>query len=211
LKKHARKKLWSDMANLESARRGLGKYFTGPATAVLEKTHITPNAVTCIGCFISIIAAVLVALKHPFAAGWVVAFAGLFDMLDGALARRTNKVTKFGAVLDSTLDRVSDAVVLIGTAVFFANQQSIWGVAIACTAIMAGQLPSYVRAKAEIMGINCEIGIFTRPERVVILALGLLLAGLNNVLIIALAIIAVLSIITACQRLYFVSKKIKSM
>jgi CDP-diacylglycerol--glycerol-3-phosphate 3-phosphatidyltransferase len=198
------------MVNLQGARRGLGKYFTGPVVAVLEKTHITPNAVTCIGCGISVAAAVLVALGHPFIAGWVVAFAGLFDMLDGALARKTNKVTKFGAVLDSTLDRISDAVVLIGIAVFYVHQQSTWGVALACTAIMMGQLPSYIRAKAEIMNINCEIGIFTRPERVVILSLGLLLAGLTNILLIALAIMAVLSLVTAGQRLFFVWKKIKS-
>ena len=115
------------MANLEGARRTLGKYFTEPIVTVLEKTHITPNAVTCIGLLITIVAAVLVALKHPFAAGFVVLFAGLFDMLDGALARRTNHVTKFGGVLDSTLDRVSEAVVLIGIAVFYANQHNDLG------------------------------------------------------------------------------------
>jgi CDP-diacylglycerol--glycerol-3-phosphate 3-phosphatidyltransferase len=199
------------MDNLQGARRGLGKYFTEPVVTVLEKTHITPNAVTCIGVLITIAAGVLAALSHPFAAGWVVAFGGLFDMLDGALARRTNKVTQFGGVLDSTLDRVSDAVVLIGIAVLFANQGSAWGVAIAGTAIMTGQLPSYIRSKAETLGLKCEIGLFTRPERVVILAMGLLLAGFNNVLLlIALAIIAVLSLFTAGQRLNFVWKKIKS-
>jgi len=85
--------------------------------------------VTCIGLLITIAAAVLVSFKHPFAAGFVVLFAGLFDMLDGALARRTNRVTKFGGVLDSTLDRVSEASVLIGIGIFFANQQNSWGVA----------------------------------------------------------------------------------
>jgi CDP-diacylglycerol--glycerol-3-phosphate 3-phosphatidyltransferase len=198
------------MDNLQGARRGLGKYFTEPVVTVLEKTHITPNAVTCIGVLITAAAGVLAALSHPFAAGWVVAFGGLFDMLDGALARRTNKVTQFGGVLDSTLDRVSDAVVLIGIAVLFANQGSAWGVAIAGTAIMTGQLPSYIRSKAETLGLKCEIGLFTRPERVVILAMGLLLAGFNNVLLIALASIAVLSLFTAGQRLNFVWKKIKS-
>jgi len=94
------------MANLEGMRRGLGKYFTEPIVTVLVKTHLTPNAVTCLGLLITIAAAVLIALNHAFAAGFVVLFAGLFDMLDGALARRTNKVTKFGGVLDSTLDRV---------------------------------------------------------------------------------------------------------
>ena len=131
-------------------------------------------------------------------------------MLDGALARRTNHVTKFGGVLDSTLDRISEAVVLIGIAVFYANHHSTWGVAITGLTMISSQLVSYIRAKAEALKINCEIGIFTRPERVVILALGLLLARFSNVLLIALIIITVLSFVTAGQRLFFVWKKIKS-
>ena len=198
------------MTNLEVARRALGRYFAEPVVTVLEKTHITPNAVTCIGLLITIVAAVLVALSHAFAAGWVVLFGGLFDMLDGALARRTNHVTKFGGVLDSTLDRISEAVVLIGIAVFYANHHSTWGVAITGLTMISSQLVSYIRAKAEALKINCEIGIFTRPERVVILALGLLLARFSNVLLIALIIITVLSFVTAGQRLFFVWKKIKS-
>jgi len=198
------------MANLEGMRRGLGKYFTEPIVTVLVKTHLTPNAITCLGLLITIVAAVLIALNHAFAAGFVVLFAGLFDMLDGALARRTNKVTKFGGVLDSTLDRVSEAAVLIGIAVLYANRHSTWGVALAGITLISSQLVSYVRAKAEALNINCEIGIFTRPERVVILSVGLLLSKFDNVLLIALAIIAALSFFTAGQRLFFVRKKIKS-
>jgi CDP-diacylglycerol--glycerol-3-phosphate 3-phosphatidyltransferase len=198
------------MASLEGMRRGLGRYFTEPVVTVLEKTHITPNAVTVIGLLITVVAAFLVAFSHPFAAGWVVLFAGLFDMLDGALARRTNNVTKFGGVLDSTLDRVSEGVVLIGIAVLYVNQLSAWGVAVTGAAMLFSQLVSYIRAKAESMNIHCEIGVFTRPERVVILSIGLLLSKFDNILLIALAITAVLSLVTACQRLFFVWKKIKS-
>jgi CDP-diacylglycerol--glycerol-3-phosphate 3-phosphatidyltransferase len=198
------------MANLEGARRTLGKYFTDPIVTVLEKTHITPNTLTVIGLLITIVAAVLVVLKYPFAAGWVVLFAGLFDLLDGALARRTNKVTKFGGVLDSTLDRISEAAVLIGIVVFYANRHSTWGVAVTGITLIASQLPSYIRAKAELLNIVGEIGLFTRPERVVILALGLLLSSFTNVLLIALIIIAVLSFFTAGQRLLYVWKKTKS-
>ena len=198
------------MASLEGARRTLGKYFADPVVTVLEKTHITPNALTVIGMLITFVAAALVALKHPFAAGWVVLFAGLFDMLDGALARRTNKVSKFGGVLDSTLDRISEASVLIGIAVFFANRGSVWGVAVTGITLIGSQLPSYIRSKAENLNTNGEIGLFTRPERVIILALGLLLAGIANVLLIALIIIAVLSFFTAGQRLVHIWNKTKS-
>jgi CDP-diacylglycerol---glycerol-3-phosphate 3-phosphatidyltransferase len=198
------------MANLEGIRRGLGKYCTEPVVTVLEKTHITPNAVTCIGLLITIVGAVLVAVRHPFAAGWVVLFAGLFDMLDGALARRTNRITKFGGILDSTLDRVSEAAVLIGISILYANRHSTWGVAIVGITLIGSQLVSYIRAKADALNIDCKVGIFTRPERVVILSIGLLLSGFNNVLFIALAIIAVLSFVTAGQRLIHVWNKTKS-
>ena len=198
------------MANLQGIRRALGKYLADPIVTALVKTHITPNAVTCLGLLITIAAAVLIALDHAFIAGFIVLFAGLFDMLDGALARRTNNVTKFGGVLDSTLDRVSEAAVLIGIAILYANQHSTWGVALAGITMISSQLVSYIRAKAEALNINCEIGIFTRPERVVILSIGLLLSSFTNVLLIALAIIAVLSFFTAGQRLFFVWKKIKS-
>jgi CDP-diacylglycerol--glycerol-3-phosphate 3-phosphatidyltransferase len=198
------------MASLEGARRTLGKYFTDPVVTVLEKTHITPNALTVIGMLITFVAAALVALKHPFAAGWVVLFAGLFDMVDGALARRTNKVSKFGGVLDSTLDRISEASVLIGIAVFYTNHGSVWGVAVAGITLVGSQLPSYIRSKAENLNINGEIGLFTRPERVIILALGLLLADITNVLLIALIVIAVLSFFTAGQRLVHIWNKTKS-
>jgi len=196
--------------NLEALRRTLGKYFTDPVVTVIEKTHITPNTVTCLGLLITITAAVLIALGYPFIAGFVVIFAGLFDTLDGALARRTNRITKFGGVLDSTLDRLSEAAILIGISILYVSQQSALGVALAGIALISSQLVSYIRAKAETLNIRCEIGIFTRPERVVILSIGLLLNRFENVLIVVLAIVAVLSFITSGQRLYFVWKNTRS-
>ena len=198
------------MTALQGIRRSLGKYFADPIVRLLEKTHVSPNTITWLGFLITIVAAVLIALGHPFAAGFVVLFAGLFDMLDGALARLTNRVTRFGGVLDSTLDRASEAVVFIGIAVLYANNQSIRGVAVSGIALMTSQLVSYIRARAEAININCEVGVFTRPERVVILSIGLLLSKLNFALLIALAIITILSFITIIQRIYLVWQKTKS-
>lgn len=192
------------MADLQKVRKSLEKYIAEPAVQLLKKTRITPNAVTCLGLLITVVAAVLIALGHPFIAGFIVLFAGLFDMLDGTLARLTNRVTKFGGALDSTLDRLSEAVVLIGIMVLFVKDPSILGVTLAGTALIGSQLVSYIRAKAEALKIKCEVGIITRPERVIIITLGLLLSGFDYVLIIALALIAVLSFITAGQRLYVV-------
>lgn len=195
------------MINLQSARKALGRYFTDPIIYVLKKTPITPNTLTWIGLLIAIGASVLVAVEHLFAAGWVVAFGGIFDLLDGALARAQNRTTRFGAVLDSTLDRVGEAVVFIGLLVFYLNQESLTGTILVSTGMVGSQMVSYIRARAEGIGVSCEIGVFTRPERVVILSLGLLLAKFELVLLIALGLITILSWITAGQRFYYVWKK----
>jgi CDP-diacylglycerol--glycerol-3-phosphate 3-phosphatidyltransferase len=198
------------VANLQAARKALGQYFTDPIVQLLRKTPITPNALTWIGLLIAIGAGVLVATEHLFAAGWVVAFSGIFDLLDGALARATNRTTRFGAVLDSTLDRIGEAVVCVGLMVFYVNQDSVIGIVLVGLAMIGSQMVSYIRARAEGIGINCEIGVFTRPERIVILSLGLLLAQFNPVLLIALGLTAVLSWITAGQRLFCVWQKAKT-
>jgi len=197
------------MVNLQTARKALGRYFTDPAVWFLKKTPLTPNVLTWIGLLIAVGAGVLVGTGHLFAAGWVVAFSGIFDLLDGALARATNQVTRFGAVLDSTLDRIGEAVVYIGLLVLYVNQESIIGTLLAGLGMVGSQMVSYIRARAEGIGIDCEIGVFTRPERIVILSLGLLLARFDLVLLIALGLMALLSWITAGQRLHYVWKKTK--
>jgi len=197
------------MTNLQTSRKALGRYFTEPAVWLLKKTPLTPNALTWIGLMIAIGAGVLVGTGHLFAAGWVVAFSGIFDLLDGALARATNRTTRFGAVLDSTLDRIGEAVVFVGLLVFYLNQESLIGTVLVSVGMIGNQMVSYIRARAEGMGINCEVGVFTRPERVVILSLGLLLAQFELVLLIGLGLVAVLGWVTAGQRLYYVWKKAK--
>ena len=198
------------MADLQRARKALGRYFTDPAVKLIQKTPLTPNSLTWIGLAIAIGAAALVGTGHLFAAGWVVAFSGVFDLLDGALARATNRVTRFGAVLDSTLDRVGEAVVFIGLMVLYVNHPSLPGILLTGTGLVGSQLVSYIRARAEGMGVNCEVGVFTRPERVAILSVGLLLARFNPILLIALGLVALLSWITAGQRLYHVWQKMKT-
>ena len=198
------------MINLQAPRRAIGRYFAEPLVKLIAKTPVTPNGLTWIGLFIAIIAAVLVATGHLFAAGWVVAFAGLFDMLDGSLARLKNQSTKYGAVLDSTLDRVSEAVVLVGLTVFYLQNPSLYGMIATGLTLIGSQLVSYIRARAESIDVNCEVGVFTRPERVVILSLGLLFSRFNPVLFIALGLMALLSWITAGQRLFYVWQKTKT-
>ncbi|MFC1948502.1 CDP-alcohol phosphatidyltransferase family protein, partial [Chloroflexota bacterium] len=134
-------------------------------------------------------------------AGFVVIAAGFFDMLDGSLARNTNQVTKFGGILDSTLDRLSEAALMVSILVVFGKNGSIPGIWITSIALVSSMMVSYIRSRAESAGIDCEVGLITRPERVVILAIGLLLSGFNNALLITLGIISLFSVITVIQRL----------
>ncbi len=198
------------MMRLSGVRKTLGYYFAEPVVRLLARTPITPNALTWSGFLVSVGAAVLIATGHLLAAGFVVLVAGLFDILDGALARRTNRTTRFGAVLDSTLDRAAEAALLIGILVMYAGEQSTSGVLVAGVAWLGSLLVSYIRARAEALGLECQVGVFTRPERVVVLALGLLLSYFDSALFIALVVIAVLSLVTAGQRVLYVWRQTKT-
>ncbi len=189
------------MTTLSDGRKTVANYFTQPVARLLVKTRISPNALTCLGFLISAAAAAVIGLGHPFAGGIIVLAGGLFDMLDGALARAANRATQFGAFLDSTLDRLAEGVVLVGILVLFANEPSIAGVVVAGLALVGSFMVSYTRARAEGLGLDCKVGVFTRAERVIVLALGLLLSQLNYALLIALSIITLFSFITTFQRL----------
>lgn len=197
------------LSRLPEARKNIASYLTQSTVRFLAKTPLTPNAVTWLGFVVTAGAAGLIATGHPFAAGFVILAAGFFDMLDGALARSTNRVTRFGGILDSTVDRLADAVPLLGILVVYAGEQSVAGVLLVGVALLGSLLVSYVRARAEAADLECEAGLFTRAERVVVLALGLLLSQMRYALTIALAIIVVLSFVTVGHRLLHVWQQTK--
>jgi CDP-diacylglycerol--glycerol-3-phosphate 3-phosphatidyltransferase len=192
---------------LQAFRKALARYLTQPIVRLIARTPITPNTLTVCSLLITVIAAVLIVQGYLFVAGLVVLFAGIFDILDGALARTTNRVTKFGGALDSTLDRLAEAVIFIGLLVVYARDKSIGEVALVGVALISSLLVSYVRARAEGLGIECQVGIFTRSERIIVIVLGLLFSHFDYVLIGALIIITVFSIFTVIQRLYHVWKQ----
>jgi CDP-diacylglycerol--glycerol-3-phosphate 3-phosphatidyltransferase len=192
---------------LQAFRKVLARYLTQPIIHLLVKTPITPNALTVCSLLITVVAAVLLIQGYFLIAGFVILFAGLFDILDGALARSTNRVTKFGGALDSTLDRLAEALIFISLLVVYAREQAVGQVALVGAALISSLLVSYVRARAEGLGIECQVGIFTRSERIVVLVLGLLFSRFEYVLIIALSIITVLSTVTVIQRLFHVWKQ----
>ena len=191
------------MTNSTKVRKATSDYFTRPAVKLLARTPVTPNALTWLGFLITVGAAVMISTGNPFAAGFVVLFAGFFDMLDGALARTTNRVTCFGSVLDSTLDRLSEAALLLSILVVYSRGQQVAESLLVGLALLSSLLVSYSRAKIEALGIECRVGLFTRPERVIILALGLLLSRFDYAMTIALAIISIFSFFTLGQRLFY--------
>ncbi len=200
------------MTKLSEIRKTVAYYLTQPAVWLLVRTSVTPNTVTWFGFLVTAGAAALIITGHLFAAGFVVLIAGFFDTLDGALARSTNRTTQFGAVLDSTLDRLAEAVLLLSILIFYvlsANERPVIAVLLVSIALIGSFLVSYVRARAEALGLECQIGLLTRAERVVVLALGLLLSQIDYALIIALSIIVVFSFITVSQRLIYVWQQAK--
>ena len=198
------------MSRLSEVRKTAAYYLTQPVVRLFAKTSITPSAISWFGFLLAAGAAVLITTGHLFAAGFVVLVAGFFDILDGALARHTNQTTRFGAVLDSTLDRLSEAVLLLGILVLYTREQSVAEILLVGVALLGSLLVSYIRARAETLGLECQVGLFTRAERVIVLALGLLLNQIDNALVIALAIIVVFSFFTIGQRLFYVWQQTKT-
>jgi len=194
---------WS-MVKFSEVRKIVSYYLTQPAVRILARTSITPNAITWFGFLLAVGAVAFIVTGHLFAAGLMVLLAGFFDILDGALARHKSQTSHFGAVLDSTLDRLSEAVLLLSILWLYAGEQLIIPMLLVGVALVGSLLVSYVKARAEALGLECQVGLFTRAERVIVLALGLLLSQFAYALIIALAIIAVFSFITVGQRLLHV-------
>ncbi len=204
-------KKWWQVVNLSQVRKAASGYLTEPVVRLLARTSITPNTITWFGLALAVGAAVLITTGHLLVAGLVVLLAGFFDLLDGALARHTERTTRFGAVLDSTLDRLSEGALLLGIMVFYAGREESIGVLLAGAALLASLSVSYVRARAEAMGFECRVGLFTREGRIIVLVLGLLLNQLfDNALIIALAHIVGFSSLTVGQRLVYVWRQAKN-
>jgi len=197
------------MTKLTSWHKAIAEHITEPTAKILARTPLTPNIITWAGFGITVIAGALAATEHFLAAGIVVLAAGLCDMLDGALARTTGKTTRFGAILDSTLDRLSEAVILISLLSIFVRSQLVAESILAAVALAGSLIVSYTRARMEGLGIECKAGLFTRPERIVILALGLLLSRFDNALLITLSIITFFSWLTVIERMVYAWRKLK--
>lgn len=194
-----------------------------PIIKGMIKMGITPNMVTTIGfvgnvvaAFLFIHASQLTPISIGFSwIGWggaILLFSGLFDMMDGRLARLGNMSTTFGAFWDSTLDRYSELFSLFGITLYLMTASGIWAGVITFLALVGSIMVSYVRARAEGLGIVCKVGLMQRPERVVVTALAAIITGMTSNLwwlIGGMTLIAVLANITAFWRVAHCYKQLK--
>ncbi|EFA91309.1 CDP-alcohol phosphatidyltransferase [Hoylesella buccalis ATCC 35310] len=194
-----------------------------PIIKGMIKMGITPNMVTTIGfvgnvvaAFLFIHASQLTPISMGFSwLGWggaILLFSGLFDMMDGQLARLGNMSTTFGAFWDSTLDRYSELFSLFGITLYLMTASGIWAGVITFLALVGSIMVSYVRARAEGLGIECKVGLMQRPERVVVTALAAIITGMTSNLwwlIGGMTLIAVLANITAFWRVAHCYKQLK--
>ncbi|WP_068855151.1 CDP-alcohol phosphatidyltransferase family protein [Leyella lascolaii] len=184
-----------------------------PVIKGMIRIGFTPNLVTTIGFVLNIAATIMLLYaagemtESTSIVGWsgaVILFAGLFDMMDGRLARIGNMSSMFGALWDSTLDRYSELFTLFGIAMYLILNSWVTGGVLTFLAMVGSVMVSYVRARAEGLGIECKVGLMQRPERVVLTSLGAILCGIfDNLwfLVVPIVIIAILANITAFWRI----------
>ena len=199
------------MIGRDEARRALSDYVETPVALFLGRMGLTPNLVTIIGLLIAVAAAYLIGVGQWWAGGLVALFAGIFDMFDGALARNTGRASDFGALLDSTIDRVSEAVVLLGVLAYYLTSDNDLGAMLVYGALVGSIMVSYMRARSEGLGIDCKVGVMQRPERVALTGLGLIVAHwIPVVMLIVLGVIATLTTVTAIHRLFHTWRMLES-
>src|SRR3989475_2162839 len=173
--------------------------WTAPIGYALFRLHLRPNHLTLAGLGVSLLAASAFVAGRTRSAGFLLILAGLFDFFDGSLARASGQVTPFGAFLDSVIDRYSDLVVLLGIVVLFAQMPQPRGAVVAMAGLIGSMMVSYTKARAESIGVRCTVGMMERPERMICLIAGALLDLLEP----SLWVLAILSNLTAIQRIAF--------
>jgi CDP-diacylglycerol--glycerol-3-phosphate 3-phosphatidyltransferase len=179
----------------------------------LIESRLTPNSISMTGLVLNVVAAVLVTQRLFFLAGVAFIVGSLMDMLDGRYSRMSGKGTLFGAFLDSTLDRIEEGIVLVAVAAYFSSRGDDFAVAAVVVVVLMSLMVSYTRARAEALGVECKVGLATRPVRVVVLAAGLLFAkgaGIGDFELLAPAIyvMAALTTFTVGQRIWHVRKQL---
>lgn len=183
-----------------------------PIAKFLINLRVHPHVITFSGLLFSIFAFYLYWHGYFFSAGVLVILSGACDVLDGRLARETNQISKFGALIDSTIDRYSEILLFLGLAIFFHDKHA-YIVYLIIIAITGSFMVSYTRARAEGLGIQCKVGLMKRPERITYLAIGSLLGSIPKmgeyILIITIWFIAIFANVTVIQRVIYIRNQMK--
>ena len=179
----------------------------------LIESRLTPNAISLTGLVLNVVAAVLITQELFVLAAIAFIVGSIMDMLDGRYSRMSGKGTKFGAFLDSSLDRIEEGIVLTAVAAYFAKSSDELAVAGVTLTIVGSLMVSYTRARAEALGVECKVGFADRPTRVVILSIGILFAqgaGLADFELLepAIYVMAALTTITVLQRVFHVRSEL---
>lgn len=176
-------------------------------SSFIARIGLTPSMLTWLGFGLNLVTAWFLLRGEFLVGGLLVLASNLFDALDGSLARATGRVSTFGAFLDSTLDRFSEAALYLGLLLFFANQPgSEVAVSLVYLAIVGSLMVSYTRARAEALDLEAKVGVFTRFERVLVLAFGLIVGQV----VLALWALVIGSFLTACHRMWHVWRQVES-
>jgi CDP-diacylglycerol--glycerol-3-phosphate 3-phosphatidyltransferase len=191
------------MSVIEKKARDISRPILESVGRHLHAWGLSPNLVTNVGLVLTLGVAPLLAWGQIRLGGILLAVASVCDALDGTLARISDKESRFGAFLDSTIDRFEEAIVLLGLTIFYARTGGVWQVALVFVAIVGSLMVSYTRARAEALGVACKGGFMTRPVRVGLLVVALILA-LPGTVEAALILIALLGLLTSFQRIYHV-------
>ena len=197
----------------QRVRDGFGRLLD-PLALALIRLHVRPNLITTVGTLVVIASATAFAVGWARWGGFLLLFSGLFDMVDGRVARQGDMTTTFGAFFDSTLDRVGEAALFSGIAVFFLRGgvpagRVTWAVAACLIALSASLLVSYTRARAEGLGLTAKVGIAQRAERVLLLGVPTMFLGAGNqgtLLFWIVVVLALATSVTVIQRIVFVAR-----
>jgi CDP-diacylglycerol--glycerol-3-phosphate 3-phosphatidyltransferase len=176
-----------------------------PAAAVIARASITPNKLTAAGLLLNVAATPLIISGHFIWALFVYILASICDLLDGAVARITGQETAFGAFLDSTADRVAEGITLAAVAIYYARGGQFWTVGAVFIVMLSSFLVSYTRARAEALGLDCKVGLMSRPERIVVLGAGFAFSHWHALTVVIWGL-AVLTTGTVVQRILHVRR-----
>jgi phosphatidylglycerophosphate synthase len=183
-------------------KKHINKLLNLSVIPILAKLKISPNLITIIGLFFSIVTMILITQGYLLVSGIMVVISSLFDLLDGSLARYTKTTSILGGFFDAVIDRISEVIIYIGLLIYFKDNE--YTVIIIFISALLNQLVSYIKAKYESYGVEGDVGIFTRSERIITLSAALILGSFDLfILYILLYLSIILSFITIIQRITF--------